>query len=242
MSGSRLPLPVPLAGISVPNLFFRDSVARWNDLTEVASLERRTYASHLRLGMDLGTLSLSTTSQMAISWDDVEVLMGGPGYRERFYSGALFFGSLSVSLAGMLAAMPKSVTKWEDDFIEKAGRNLSRAYTEPPVWDGDHWFHNYVGHPYGGSLYYNAIRSQGGNITESFLFSALASTTWEYVIEAVAEQPSIQDLFITPIFGSLLGELFHYATMSMLADGLTAMESVLVTVINPLYVFNNGYR
>ncbi|MET0517186.1 MAG: DUF3943 domain-containing protein [Nitrospiraceae bacterium] len=52
----------------------------------------------------------------------------------------------------------------------------------------------------------------------------------------------MQDLLITPIVGSILGELVFRATQEMRKDGLTTGEKVILTVINPLYVLQNGYR
>ena len=158
----------------------------------------------------------------------------------RFVRGAVFLGGLNLAVFGILLALPKSITRWEDGFVENGIRNLGRAWSQPPAWDEDHWLHNYVGHPYGGSVYYNAIRSQGGNPFESFIFSAFASTCWEYVFEAMAERPSTQDLLITPIVGSLLGELVHQVTMLMKSDGTTFPEAVLIILLNPIHVLFSG--
>ena len=76
----------------------------------------------------------------------------------------------------------------------------------------------------------------------SFLFSALSSTCFEYFVESWAERPSVQDLLITPIVGSILGELVFRATQEMRKDGFTKTEKVILTIINPLYVMQNGYR
>ncbi len=55
-------------------------------------------------------------------------------------------------------------------------------------------------------------RSAGTGAGYSFLYSvALSTFFWEYGVEAFAERPSIQDLFVTPIVGSILGEGFYVA-------------------------------
>ena len=46
----------------------------------------------------------------------------------------------------------------------------------------------------------------------------------------------------TSVVGSILGELVFRATQEMRKDGLTTSEKVILTVINPLYVLQNGYR
>ncbi len=151
-------------------------------------------------------------------------------------------GGMELAGMGILISLPKSITKWEDDWMDDAKSNLKRAWTKPPVWDKDEWAINYIGHPLAGAAYYNMLRSQGGSRLQSFLFSTVQSTLWEYVIEGIAEQPSIQDLFITPVVGSLIGELAHWGTERMRRNGFTFGEKVLVTVINPSYVINNGFR
>jgi hypothetical protein len=53
-------------------------------------------------------------------------------------------------------------------------------------------------------------RGAGYKVLPSFLYSATMSTVfWEYGIEAFAEVPSVQDLIITPVVGSALGEGFY---------------------------------
>jgi hypothetical protein len=42
--------------------------------------------------------------------------------------------------------------------------------------------------------------------------------------------------------GSILGELVFQATQAMRKDGFTKAEKIMVTLINPLYVLQNGYR
>ncbi len=146
-----------------------------------------------------------------------------------------------LALLGITASLPRDWTGWSSQFIADGAGNLENAWTGPPTWDTDWWFHNYVGHPYGGSVYYNMVRSQGASKTESFLFVALMSTQWEYVFEAVAEQPSIQDLFITPVCGWLLGELVHNLTLSALQNGAGLLETVVLFVLNPMHAIYVGF-
>jgi len=161
----------------------------------------------------------------------------------RWLRGQGLVGGFYLSCMGILLLLPESVSKWEGDFWSEAGENLSQAWTEPPVWDSDHWYLNYIAHPYCGALAYNLMRSQGGGRFESFAFGVIQSCLYEYVVEAVAEQPSIQDLIVTPIAGAILGELIHYATVRMRADGRFSLtEKILVTIINPCWVVNNRYR
>ncbi len=130
-----------------------------------------------------------------------------------------------------------SCSSWDE-----AKNNLHRAWTTAPVWDKDHWMTNFIGHPYVGVNYYNMMRSQGSSVAASYLYSTGQSLLWEFVIEAVAEQPSIQDLIFTSNLGSVFGELSHRAVLRMGRNGFSPFEKILTTLINPSYVLNNGFR
>lgn len=150
----------------------------------------------------------------------------------------------SVEAAGMvtLILMPKSITKWNDGWAHDAVQNVKRAFTIWPVWDKDDWAINYIGHPVAGAYYYNALRSQNATLGQSFLFSFIQSTFWEYVIEGVAERPSIQDIISTPVGGAIMGELTHQMTLQMAKNNFNFLEKVAVIILNPMYVMNNGFN
>ena len=158
-----------------------------------------------------------------------------------FFSAWQTITIFELALLTVTAAAPREWTGWSDEFIADALDNFGEAYTRPPVWDTDSWQINYVGHPYGGSLYYNTIRCRGASKTESFLFSTLLSTQWEYMVESVAERPSIQDLLITPITGWILGEWIHNLTLRMAKGGYGVLEKVLLTVLNPMHTIYIGF-
>ena len=89
-------------------------------------------------------------------------------------------------------------------------------------------------------MYYNTVRSQGASPRQSFFFTLVLSTQWEYLFEAVAEQPSIQDLFITPIAGSILGEGVHSLTQSLRKNGTNFPEKMVILILNPMSVLFLG--
>ncbi|MBI5445348.1 MAG: DUF3943 domain-containing protein [Deltaproteobacteria bacterium] len=150
---------------------------------------------------------------------------------------------IEIASGVALAFLPQNFSRWDSDVLSRAGANLKRAWTRSPVWDDDIFFHNFIGHPYAGAYYFNMVRSQGATTWQSFGYAVFQSTFWEYCLEAMAEQPSIQDLFITPVVGSLLGELFHNWSLHILRKGsLSFGEKALVFFLNPAYVVNNGFR
>lgn len=118
---------------------------------------------------------------------------------------------LSLSIMGVLYVMPESVSKWDKDELKfkKLGRKWKEHISDGPVWDQDEWEINYIGHPYFGAAYYMVARNQGLNAYEASAYSFLMSSfLWEMGIEALAEIPSKQDLLITPLIGSVIGEAF----------------------------------
>ena len=164
-----------------------------------------------------------------------------PGFGSMFLKAWMPVTTAEVVLLGVTATLPKSWTGWSAHFVRDGINHLERAYTRPPVWDDDWWFHNYVGHPYGGSLYYNSVRSQGASPAQSMFFSAVLSTQWEYFFEAFAERPSIQDLIVTPVAGSILGELTHQLTLELEKGGTSTGEKVIIFITNPMHVVFDGF-
>ena len=113
----------------------------------------------------------------------------------------IFLGLSGVYLSLLLQNSAVSV----DDLSKKYIDNIVSG----PVWDEDSWAINYIGHPYAGASYYVVARHAGLDKTYSFAYNTFMSTFfWEYGVEALAEPPSIQDLVVTPILGSALGEVF----------------------------------
>ncbi|SDG96854.1 protein of unknown function [Vibrio xiamenensis] len=149
---------------------------------------------------------------------------------------------LSVVTAATMTLLPESVTKWDEESrsLKGLGKKWKDHVTEGPVWDRDEHFLNYVMHPYFGGVYYTAARHSGFNEFESFLYSATMSTFfWEYGVEAFAEVPSWQDIFITPFLGSVVGEMMFEAEQNIVASGgevlgSETMGSVSLFFLNPV--------
>ena len=121
-------------------------------------------------------------------------------------------GLLSVGVMLAIFALPEDISNWDRSEMKPGmlGDKWIENNKEGPVWDKDEWEINYIGHPYFGAVYYVVARNQGfgplGSFTYSFLMSAFL---WELGIEALAEIPSKQDLVITPVIGSIVGEAFY---------------------------------
>ncbi len=152
-------------------------------------------------------------------------------------------GFVLASEAGEMTVLflsPYGISKWVRTQFPYVGNHYREAFTRPPTLDKDDALTDFFEHPYQGAFDYNCMRSQGATILQSSLFVMLHSTLWEYAIESSEERPSIQDLIVTPLAGSVLGELVHLATMQMIRNGLTWYEKVFVCLLNPAFLLNNG--
>nr|WP_282437326.1 DUF3943 domain-containing protein [Vibrio amylolyticus] len=150
---------------------------------------------------------------------------------------------LSVATVGLMTLLPESITKWDEDArdMSKLGQKWKDNISAGPVWDRDEHFLNYVMHPYFGGVYYTTARHAGFNEFESFLYSATMSTFfWEMGVEAFAEVPSWQDIFITPFFGAVVGEMMFEAEQDIVHNnggevwGSERMGSFTLFFLNPV--------
>ncbi len=149
---------------------------------------------------------------------------------------------IGASLAGLgiLYMLPESFTNWDKDDTSNIFSKWWNNVKDGPVTDSDDFFLNYVTHPYWGAVYYMAARSSGASAPYSFLYSAIISTFfWEYGVEAFAEVPSKQDLWITPIIGSILGEGFYLSKRHILGNnyqllGSEALGHTAIFLMDPL--------
>lgn len=160
--------------------------------------------------------------------------------------------NLSFAMAGMMGLLwmlPESVTKWKKDEIRKNPEGIFGEYRDNlrrgPVRDKDDWFINYVGHPISGAAYYTLARHHHLTPMESFGYSVLMSTFfWEYGFEAFAEVPSYQDLIITPVVGSILGEMFFQWEQRIKENdgellGSKRVGKLAMVVLNPMGSLSN---
>jgi len=191
------------------------------------------------------TVPLVFSENKALPADTVSVFSKktkGP----KFLRASLFATEYNLVIGTSLAVGPETVSKWEDKMeklkLKAIAKQYTKSFTTPPVIDKDLFIINYIGHPYQGSFYYNSLRSQNACAFHASLFCLGHSLLWEYGWEAGLEQPSIQDLVSTPFAGILVGELTHRATLKMSENGFCWYEVVLVYILNPAYVINNGFK
>ena len=90
-----------------------------------------------------------------------------------------------------------------------------------------------------------SARINGFNILGSMLYATFVSNVlWEYGIEAFMEIPSIQDMIITPIAGTVIGEGFYRLKRKIVQDdyrlfGSRAMGVAVAWIVDPINEFVN---
>jgi hypothetical protein len=151
-----------------------------------------------------------------------------------------FLGYQFVVIAALYVA-PASLTTWDSEEKKDYSFSKWRENVSSPVWDDDKWGINYVLHPYWGGAYYIRARERGLGRAQSFWYSALLSTLYEYGAEALFEPVSIQDLLVTPIVGSLVGEYLFSPWRERIRakpGPLTGADKFVLLLTDPLGVLN----
>lgn len=115
----------------------------------------------------------------------------------------ILFGAQFVAV-GVLYLMPESISSWSGDQKHNSFKKYGNNFVNPVI-DKDKFYINYLIHPYWGSTYYTRGRERGLNKASAFVYSTLISSLFEFGVECFYEKPSIQDLIVTPVAGSLLG-------------------------------------
>lgn len=209
------------------------------DTTSLASV-RGMHAKPGRISIYELPYSLKTKSyNWPRLWVNTGVLVGA------------YVGTLVV-----LECLPEDATSWNRASLQKdppEKRWFKNVFKRGPEWDHDNPIFNYVLHPYAGAAYFMTARSCGFNFYQSLLYSAIISTVgWEFGIEACMERPSIQDIFITPLVGSVIGELFyklkrHIVSHDYRLFGSPVIGNIVAFLIDPVnevvgYIGGNDAR
>ena len=148
-----------------------------------------------------------------------------------------YFLVYQVLVIGVLYVMPESISSWTDEDKENYSYDKWKENVSNPHWDEDAAFVNYVLHPYWGATYYVRGRERGFSRPQSLAFSFGLSFLYEYGLEALFEQPSYQDLIITPVVGSLIGEYWFWGVRQNIKTKpgpLTWQDKTVLVLTDPL--------
>lgn len=173
-----------------------------------------------------------------------------PNWHRMWINTAVLSGAF-VSTLLVLECLPEDATTWNRAELQKDPPTtlwFKNVFKRGPEWDHDNPIFNYVLHPYAGAAYFMAARSCGFSFWGSLLYSAAVSTVgWEFGIEACMERPSIQDIFITPLVGSVFGECFYRLKRHIVSHGYRLWGSpvignIVVFLIDPVNEVVNLFR
>lgn len=104
------------------------------------------------------------------------------------------------------------------------------------VFDKDEPIWNFLVHPLTGSQLYLLFRADGYTRMGSFGMTAITSALFEFTVEILTEPASVQDLYQTPVFGSVLGLGIEKLSLYALNSGSPAGK-FFGHLINPSTLF-----
>ncbi|HKR03654.1 MAG TPA: DUF3943 domain-containing protein [Bacteroidia bacterium] len=143
-----------------------------------------------------------------------------------------------IGFNAALSLADKHVLKydWAQVNTQTWKKNLKGSWE----WDRDLFGVNFIGHPYSGSIYYNAARSNGYNFAASIPFAIGGSLMWEYFGETT--RPSYNDIIATPVAGWFIGEILYRISSNILNDrkrgGARVLRETSAAIVNPMRGFN----
>lgn len=220
-----------------------------------AAMSDSIVAPTLSFGSKIGSLSIPDSIGVSPSlWHHITItpyalpysLTGRSPDWHRLWLNSAVLGGAFVGTLLVLECLPEDATSWnraEIRYTPLFRRWYNHVFVKGPEWDHDKFIFNYVLHPYAGAVYYMAARSNGFNCWQSFLYCAIVSNIgWEFGIEAFMERPSYQDMIVTPIVGSLIGEGF-YAIKRQIVNrnyellGSPVLGNIVAFLVDPVNEF-----
>ena len=150
----------------------------------------------------------------------------------------LYFLGYQAVVVGVLYALPEEETRFDKG---DAGFSKWRRNVRHPAWDDDEFYLNYLLHPYWGATYYIRGRERGLSRWQSLGYSAFLSALYEFGAEAFFEPVSYQDLIVTPLVGSLLGEYVFSPLRDSIRSkpgGPSSLDKLLLILTDPMGAIN----
>ena len=204
-------------------------------VTPVQAIPDTSYMAALRPMMSKGTIP--SIYQLPYSMRG-----SAPNWHRMWVNTAVFAGAFVGTLL-VLECLPEDATSWNRSELQKdpaQKRWFQNIFKRGPEWDHDNPIFNSVLHPYAGAVYFMSARSCGFNFYQSLLYCACISTIgWEFGIEACMERPSIQDIFVTPLVGSALGEMFYKLKRHIVSNdyrlwGSPVIGNIVAFLVDPV--------
>ena len=104
--------------------------------------------------------------------------------------------------------------------------------------DTNHFNTNYISHPFAGTNYYTAARSNHLSVFESFGYAAIGALTWEFFGE-LREEVSINDAIVTEVAGMGIGEPVMQLRSFFRRSEKNWRNDLLAVVVAPIGAIND---
>ena len=157
-----------------------------------------------------------------------------PEPEQRFFTAA---GELAL-VEFLPWAFDRYVTK--DDFAYISIRTVKENFKNGFGYDHDSFNINQASHPFHGTLFFNAARSNGYGYFESGAFTLAGSFLWECCMENT--QPAINDIVNTTLGGMSRGEMAHRLGVMLRDNGATGLSrfwrELGAAIVDPMGEFN----
>ncbi|MGD8560396.1 MAG: DUF3943 domain-containing protein [Gammaproteobacteria bacterium] len=157
---------------------------------------------------------------------------------------AKYFFFYQFAIIGILYVAPEDFSGWSEEQKDQNRLDAWKENVVNPQFDSDLNSINYIGHPYFGAAYYVRAIERGYDPQTALLYAFALSSIYEFGIEALFEEVSIQDMFSTPIGGALIGYYFMTNRNRIKQQGLergyfTRYEKFILGITDPLGWLNS---
>lgn len=130
-------------------------------------------------------------------------------------------------------------TQWQNIQDNGSFDNWKRNFTRLH-FDKDSYDYNIITHIGNAHYSYLFYRAMGYKKMNAFAMTALGSTIFEFFIETVTEPPSMQDLWQTPVLGSLLGITNERLSLFLVNSDYRPLQFVGY-LLNPFLLFDSAH-
>lgn len=185
---------------------------------------------------DEGRLRSKVDRRLLATEEAFDLLRGELPERRRFSRAVLTtLGFIGFGIGWYYIDQRTNAQDWDFPFAwDTFRRKLTGEYLR---FEDNNFYHNAFGHVLAGAMYHNAFRSNGFTSLESFAGGVLATLIWEYVVE-YREVASINDLIVSPIAGSALGESMHWLSLALLTEPSNTPRRIAAAFFNPTLTLN----
>jgi hypothetical protein len=154
-------------------------------------------------------------------------------FPEREYTFKQKLGQVGLLYGLTWVVYPLSQPK---EFLEEGSIKKWRGNFGKLTFDKDEPFWNWIMHPISGSQLFLLYRAYGYNRMDALKMTFISSTLFEMTVEIYTEKASVQDLFQTPVIGSILGLGLENLSFYLLNSGNT-FGRFWGHVLNPATLF-----